>query len=80
MAPGPNRPSLCRYCRHYYSEGRRGGMCNQLGVPVQAAWSSCALAMAPFVDTWSGPETLARLEQNLALSSKDPHEDSVISS
>ena len=33
----------CRLCRHYQFEGRRGGQCTKLGVPVQGAWSSCEL-------------------------------------
>jgi hypothetical protein len=40
--------SSCRHCRFYGSEGRRGGQCQQLGVPVQSHWKSCSLASAPF--------------------------------
>jgi hypothetical protein len=40
--------SSCRHCRFYRSEGRRGGSCQQLGVPVQASWSVCPLAVSPF--------------------------------
>jgi|GEM_PF-1186614 len=39
--------SSCRHCLHYQVEGRRGGTCTQLGVPVQACWQACPLA-APF--------------------------------
>ncbi|WP_427160937.1 hypothetical protein ACQFX9_04755 [Aliinostoc sp. HNIBRCY26] len=44
--------SACRYCRHYKPEGRRGGNCQQLGVPVQASWKACSLALPPFAPSW----------------------------
>ncbi len=44
--------SACRYCRHYQPEGRRGGMCQQLGVPVRGHWKACSLALAPFAPAW----------------------------
>lgn len=44
--------SACRYCRHYQPEGRRGGSCQQLGVPVQASWKACSLALPPFAPSW----------------------------
>lgn len=28
-------PTTCRFCRFYYSEGRRGGTCEKLNVPVR---------------------------------------------
>lgn len=40
--------SACRYCNSYQPQGRRGGMCEQLGVPVQAQWKSCNFAKSPF--------------------------------
>jgi hypothetical protein len=40
--------SACRYCHHYQLEGRRGGTCQQLGVPVQGAWKACALGKPAF--------------------------------
>lgn len=40
--------SSCRHCSFYRSEGRRGGSCQKLGVPVQGSWSVCPLAMSPF--------------------------------
>ena len=44
-----NQPiSACRYCRFYQIEGRRGGSCQRLGVPVQGSWQVCALAVSPF--------------------------------
>ena len=42
----------CRYCRFFTPEGRRGGYCNQLGVPVQSKWKACMLALPPFAPSW----------------------------
>jgi hypothetical protein len=53
--------SSCRYCRFYSPEGRRGGMCGQLGVPVQAKWKACCLALPPFVASWEGLEEILKL-------------------
>ncbi len=33
-------------------EGRRGGYCLKLDVPVQANWSACPLASDPFSSAW----------------------------
>lgn len=44
--------SACRYCRHYNVEGRRGGICQQLGVPVRGAWKACSLALPSFAPSW----------------------------
>ncbi|MEH2382294.1 MAG: hypothetical protein V7K27_25970 [Nostoc sp.] len=52
MKPIKFLASACRYCRHYQPEGRRGGMCQQLGAPVQATWKACSLALPPFAPTW----------------------------
>lgn len=38
----------CRHCSFYRSEGRRGGSCQKLGVPVQGSWGVCPLAVSPF--------------------------------
>ncbi len=42
--------SSCRHCRHYVHEGRRGGQCEQLNVPVQSGWDACVLSQAIFLD------------------------------
>jgi hypothetical protein len=60
--------SSCRYCRYYQAEGRRGGLCNQLSVPVRGEWKACALAARPFATAWDNLEDVVRLEQSLALS------------
>jgi hypothetical protein len=51
--------SSCRHCVFYESQGRRGGQCRQLGVPVQGSWKSCSLAMPPFAaPTWEEIEPI----------------------
>lgn len=50
--------SACRYCRHFTPEGRRGGNCQQLGVPVRGNWKACALAMPPFAPSWENSEAI----------------------
>ena len=60
--------SACRYCRYYQPEGRRGGTCQQLGVPVRASWKACTLAMPPFTSTWENLEEIVFLENSLSLS------------
>lgn len=59
--------SSCRYCRFYKTEGRRGGMCQQLGVPVQAHWKACVLAAHPFNSTWNEFEKVVSLENSFSL-------------
>ena len=44
--------TACRLCYHYNPEGRRGGICSKLDVPVQPAWESCSLAVHPFQKSW----------------------------
>jgi hypothetical protein len=53
MEPLKNSSSSCRNCRHYQPEGRRGGHCQQLGVPVQGSWNACSLACLAFTPSWS---------------------------
>ncbi|MEA5507569.1 hypothetical protein VB735_31650 [Halotia wernerae UHCC 0503] len=56
MKPIKFLTSACRYCHHYKPEGRRGGMCQQLGAPVQASWKACSLALPPFAPSWESLE------------------------
>lgn len=70
--------SSCRYCRYYQSEGRRGGMCQQLGVPVQGQWKSCSLATHPFSATWDNLEDVVKLENSLNLSCSTASNSSVV--
>ncbi|MDM9384382.1 hypothetical protein QUB80_27295 [Chlorogloeopsis sp. ULAP01] len=53
--------SACRYCRYYQPEGRRGGMCQQLGAPVQANWKACSLSLPPFAPSWESLEDVWNL-------------------
>ena len=43
--------SCCQRCRHFTLEGRRGGHCSQLNVPVQGGWTACSLASPVFLET-----------------------------
>ncbi len=48
MEPSPLSVSTCRFCAHYDPQGRRGGECRKLGVPVRGYWRACPLALAAF--------------------------------
>jgi hypothetical protein len=50
--------SACRYCQYYQPEGRRGGVCRQLGVPVEGRWKACTLAIPAFAPSWEGLEEM----------------------
>jgi len=63
--------SACRYCRYYCPEGRRGGMCSQLGVQVQANWKSCSFAVPPFMNSWDKLQEIVLLENSLNLSEEN---------
>jgi len=45
--------SLCRHCRYYIPEGRRGGQCQKLNVAVKSQWNACSVADAPFLPPWN---------------------------
>jgi len=65
--------STCRCCTHYQPEGRRGGTCSQLGVPVKGCWQACSLAARPFAPCWDGLDRrIARLETSLTLECSSP--------
>lgn len=51
----------CRHCRNYQPEGRRGGQCQQLGVPVHGSWPACSLMISPFAPTWEVADPLAKI-------------------
>lgn len=53
--------SACRYCRYYQPEGRRGGLCQTLGAPVQGSWKACGLAIPVFDPAWEGLEEMVFL-------------------
>ena len=58
--------SACRHCRHYMPEGRRGGVCQQLSVPVQGQWKACSLAVSPFGSSWENIEELSLWQEQVA--------------
>jgi hypothetical protein len=53
--------SACKSCRFYTPEGRRGGNCQQLGVPVRGVWKACSLALPPFAPSWESLEEIFNL-------------------
>ena len=61
--------SDCRHCRFYEPEGRRGGSCQMLGVPVQGRWKACPLASSPFDTTLKKLEDIFQLETSMPLNS-----------
>ncbi|MGK7927394.1 MAG: hypothetical protein AB4290_19495 [Spirulina sp.] len=62
--------STCRCCTFYSPEGRRGGICQQLGVPVKGCWKACSLASHPFArSSWQDWDAeIVHLEHSLSLS------------
>lgn len=60
--------SACRCCRYFQPEGRRGGACQQLGVPVRGSWKACSLALPPFAPSW---ETIEGIWQDDQLGLKE---------
>jgi hypothetical protein len=46
------RPSICRLCQFYRSQGRNDGYCQKLGVCVSSHWKSCNFALPPFAPSW----------------------------
>ena len=59
--------SACRYCRFYEHQGRRGGSCQMLGVPVQSSWKACAFASPPFETTLKKLEDIFQLDTSTTL-------------
>ena len=80
MKTSHSQTSVCRRCRYYDPEGRRGGHCQQLNVTVEGTWSACALAIPPFSPTWENFEdimlwqqkTLAAMEESALAESLEP--------
>lgn len=61
--------SSCRYCRFYKPEGRRGGSCQRLGVPVQSSWKACTFASHPFETTLKKLEDIFQLPNVIEMGS-----------
>ncbi|CCH68379.1 FIG00872625: hypothetical protein [Richelia intracellularis HH01] len=59
--------SACKYCRHYKPEGRRGGVCQQLGTPVKGKWAACSLAIPPFIPSWESLEDVWHISEKTKL-------------
>ncbi|MFB2835521.1 hypothetical protein [Floridanema evergladense] len=57
--------SACKSCRFYTPEGRRGGNCQQLGVPVRGGWKACSLALPPFAPSWESLEEIFHLQSEV---------------
>lgn len=82
--------SACRNCRFFSPEGRRGGVCQQLGAPVRGSWKACSLAVPPFApswetleDAWSLPDAtpvLAESADNLPVKNIEPRVERVSTS
>ena len=49
LKPNSDRP--CRYCSYYQPQGRRGGSCQRLNVPVASDWQACSLWVPLFEET-----------------------------
>lgn len=69
--------STCRHCRFYKSEGRRGGSCQMLGVPVESSWKACTLASSPFDTTLKKLEDIFQLDTPVKMKSSRTISDSV---
>jgi hypothetical protein len=52
MNPSSASTALCRHCRFYAPQGRRGGHCNKLNVAVKSQWEACSLVASPFASAW----------------------------
>ncbi|NJL48477.1 MAG: hypothetical protein HC929_14615 [Leptolyngbyaceae cyanobacterium SM2_5_2] len=64
----------CSRCRYYTPEGRRGGQCGMLGVPVQGRWNSCSLSMPVFVTPLPEISPLEFLPQSIEIHLPEPVE------
>ena len=63
--------SSCSRCRFYTPEGRRGGQCSQLGVPVESRWEPCSLAVPVFTTPLVEMKSLDFLPQTRELTFSD---------
>ncbi|MEM7726500.1 MAG: hypothetical protein AAF208_09025 [Cyanobacteria bacterium P01_A01_bin.45] len=70
--------SSCRYCRNYNSQGRRGGLCNQLGVTVKGNWKACSLAIPPFAPSWESLEDAWKLADATPVLASQSHNKKAI--
>lgn len=64
--------TACRHCRFYTPEGRRGGLCEQLNVPVQGGWDACSLGVPPFAPPWEAIDELLLWKKTSITVNKTP--------
>jgi hypothetical protein len=67
MQVTPLSISVCRLCKFYRPEGRRGGHCEKLDASVQGQWEACPLASHPFMSDWDEVSRLAIANRRVAL-------------
>mgnify|MGYP001795951415 CR=1 FL=1 len=63
--------SRCGVCKFYSHEGRRGGRCSQLSVPVDSQWKACGLARSPFVSSLQDDEGITDWIASSAISAAE---------
>ncbi|MFM7220792.1 MAG: hypothetical protein ACKO21_11375 [Nodosilinea sp.] len=68
----PCQPPRCRRCRHYTPEGRRGGYCSLLGVPIQGGWEACSLWAPVFMSKIPELDPLELLPQPIEIHFPEP--------
>lgn len=66
------QPPRCSRCRYYTPEGRRGGHCSLLGVPVQGRWDACSLAAPLFMASIPELDPLELLPQPIEIHFPEP--------
>ena len=76
MDPSSGSVIACRLCQHYSPEGRRGGTCDKLDVPVASTWEACSLASHPFELSWQSANNInsflqESLQESLILSEEE---------
>ncbi|HEY9771666.1 MAG TPA: hypothetical protein V6C71_24750 [Coleofasciculaceae cyanobacterium] len=69
--------SACRYCRFYEPQGRRGGCCQILDVPVEGSWKACSFASPPFKATLKKLEDIYQLKTSMPLNTSSQLASSV---
>jgi hypothetical protein len=69
--------SCCSRCSHYTPEGRRGGHCGQLGVPVKGKWKACSLAVPVFLTPLEELQPLEILPKPIEIRLPDTQLESV---
>jgi len=56
---------VCRHCRYYSPEGRRGGVCEKLMTAVESNWKACSLALSPFAPSWENLNSMVMWHQKV---------------